>query len=393
MLSDREISKLIQPIVDRQERINVLIVQKIAKRVGEIKNLSPSQVYKIENILKSGEDLDEITREMSYLTDVSAKEIETIIYEVAEDNYADLKSLYEYKQIEYKSFKHNSLLQDILKALASVALVKFFSYLNNQVFTIRDLSNPKRLVPMNITDTYNSVIDEAYQNLIFPQTFDVNMSRTLHQLANSGTKTFIDGTYIPQTDSFIKNFLLKLICDVSQAVQDEVGKQVQADGVELSAHEMSAPDHEPIQGHQFTIDEFIKLQTEQNFEDVDGEKFEAIARAIGQYNCRHFTRTIIVGVTKPLHSKEELQTNIERNHKGYTDSKGKHRTLYECTQYQRELERKIRQAKLNIIAGTESKNRFLTDSSRIMLNKYTSIYNLFSKECGIPAKPENCKVN
>ena len=42
---------------------------------------------------------------------------------------------------------------------------------------------------------------------------------------------------------------------------------------------------------------------------------------------------------------------LEDNERGYTDSNGRHRTLYECTQVQRRYEREIRKAKEKYLLG------------------------------------------
>lgn len=63
---------------------------------------------------------------------------------------------------------------------------------------------------------------------------------------------------------------------------------LQYNAFEISAHAMSAPDHEPVQGHVFLVDEFYKLQQNQPSQDADGHTFEAIRRPSKEWNCGHF---------------------------------------------------------------------------------------------------------
>ena len=44
MLNDNAIDSLIQPIIDRQEHINIFVLTTIANKVREIGTLSPSDV-------------------------------------------------------------------------------------------------------------------------------------------------------------------------------------------------------------------------------------------------------------------------------------------------------------------------------------------------------------
>ena len=114
------------------------------------------------------------------------------------------------------------------------------------------------------------------------------------------------------------------------------------DGKELSAHVNCALDHEPFQGHQFTNKEFNKLQNNEDFQDILGNKFTGVKRIIGQFNCRHIAKSIFIGFSKPKYTPEQLRKFIDNNHAGYTFSDGKHITMYECTQMQRRMETRIR---------------------------------------------------
>ena len=135
-----------------------------------------------------------------------------------------------------------------------------------------------------------------------------------------------------------------------------------------------------------------RSRNKEPFEDVNGRKFDAIERAIGEYNCRHFTYSIIIGVNKPNYTQEQLDENIKRNHKGYTDASGKHRTLYECSQEQRRMERDIRQAKRDILTGQQAGNSDMVASARAKLSKRQKQYKAFSKACGLSTKPSNTRV-
>ena len=398
MLSEQMIEKLVEPIIRRQEAINNYVIQKIAKRVKEIGELSPSDLHRLERLLKSGDDVREINKEIARLTGLNEREIKQMIKAAAKDAYIDAKPYYDYRHKSYVPFEQNEPLQRIVKAIAQQTAGTYVNLSRSRAFMIRDPKNPARLIPTSISKAYYSVVDEAIQAV---QTgvidYGTSMRKTLKQLSDSGLRT-VD--YHPQSgklytqslEAAVKRNLLDGIKQLSLAVQDEVGKQFGADGKEITVHEMSAPDHEPIQGHQFTNEEYEKLQNAEPFEDVNGRKFDAIERAIGEYNCYHFTYSIVIGLNKPNFTQAELDANIKRNHKGYTDSKGKHRTLYECTQVQRRMERDIRQAKREVMTGKAAGDSVLTTKAKATLRDKQKVYREFSRACGIPQKPLNVKV-
>ncbi len=399
MLSERDIENLIQPIIDRQEAINNYVVTVIAERVKEIGKLLPSDVYKLERLLKSGADVRKINKEIARLTQMNEHQIKQLIKTVAKDAYIDTKPFYDYRHKPFIPFEQNVELQRVVKAIAKQTAETYVNLSRARAFMIRDLKNPQKLIPTSVSKTYYSVVDEAVQ-AVQSGTIDYGtaMRRTLKQLSDSGLRTVeyhpkSGKTYTQQLDAAVKRNLLDGIRQLNQAIQDEVGAQFGADGKEITVHEMSAPDHEPIQGHQFTNEEFDKLQSKQPFMDVNGKQFGAIERAIGEYNCRHFTYSIIIGVNKPNFTQEELDANIKRNHKGYTDASGKHRTLYECSQEQRRMEREIRQSKRDVITARASGNEDLLSQSQSTLQRKQRIYREFSRACQLSQKPLNTRVS
>ena len=263
---------------------------------------------------------------------------------------------------------------------------------------IRDLKNPKVLKPTSVSEAYQSAVDEAIQAVQSGVTdYGSAMRRTLKQLNESGLRYAnyrpeSGGMYTQRLDSALKRNILDGVRAINQGVQDEVGRQIGADGKELSVHAMSAPDHEPVQGHQFTNEEYDKLQSSLPFQDVQGRQFAAIERHIGQYNCHHFAWSIIIGVNKPNYTDEQLEKMKELNNEGYTLPNGKHMTLYECSQRMREYETKIRKAKEGAVMAKEAGDTELTKEYSAKASQLTKEYKAFAKECGLKPNMSNCSV-
>ena len=83
---------------------------------------------------------------------------------------------------------------------------------------------------------------------------------------------------------------------------------------------------------------------------------------------------------------------IADNEKGYTLPNGKHLTLYECTQKQRQFETNIRYAKEGQMAAQEAGNLPLAKSYQAKINDLTSQYHQFSNACGLASKPVKMRV-
>lgn len=399
MISEKEIEKLIQPIVNRQEAINSYIISIIAKRVKEIGHLLPSDVYKLERLMKSGADVRAINKALAKLTGLQEKEIKELIKKVALMNYIDAKPYYDYRHLSYIPFAKNEELQKVVNAVTKQTLGTYRNLSRAQAFMIRDRKNPKVLKLTPIAKAYQDILDEAIQ-AVQSGAVDYNtaMKRTLRQLSDSGIR-YVE--YDPESgrrftqrlDTAVRRNLMDGIRAINQGVQDEVGKQYGADGKEITVHAMSAPDHEPVQGHQFTNEEYEKLQNDQPFEDLEGEKFVAIKRAIGTWNCHHFAYSIICGVNKPNFSKEQLEKMKAENAKGYTDKKtGKHYSKYECSQKMREMETEIRRHKERSVTYKEAGNDADAKAERAVVNQLTKEYKAFCEASGLKPQTDRCRV-
>lgn len=397
MLSQDALENLVQPIIDRQEAINTYVLTKIAKRIKEIGELLPSDVYQLQQLLRSGADVREINKYLAFVTVRQILDIKKMIRVIALDAYIDAKPFFDYRKKPYIPFKKNQRLQNIVKAMETVTTGTYTNLSNSKAtgFLIRDLKHPNKLVFKSIEDTYYSVIDEAVQ-ATQQGTVDYNtaMRRTMKQLVDSGVRRLSwDSGYTQRLDTAVRRNVLDGVRAVNQEVQNEVGKQFGADGKEITVHANSAPDHEPVQGRQFTNVEFEKLQNDEAFQDVNGKRYAPIRRAIGTLNCRHFTYSIIVGVSKPIYSEEQLQEFARKNAEGYTLPNGKHLTMYECTQKQRQMETEVRKLKDGQIAAREAGDMDLAREYQAKINQKTAEYNSFSKACGLSPKKTKLTVS
>jgi len=404
MLSDDVIDRLIQPIVDRQESINIYVIQTIAKRIKQIGKLLPSDAYKLQQLLKQGGDVRKINEALAQLTNSQVKDIKKLIRVVAENGYADLKPYYDYRQMPYIPFEENKELQRVVNAIANKTADTYVNMSKAQAFMIRDLKNPTVLKPTSISKTYYSAIDEAVQNVQAGTTdFNSAMKRTVNQLVDSGIRRVEYNTesgrrYTQRLDTAVRRNLIDGVRQINQGVQDEVGKEFGSDGKELSVHADSAPDHEPIQGRQFTNEEYDKLNNEQAFdsypcEGQQAKHFAAIKRAIGTLNCRHFAFAIILDVMDPNYTDKQLDEMEAENKKGYTLPDGTHLTRYEVTQHMRKLETELRYAKESQIAFKAAGNMKMATKSQIKVNNLISEYDALCKDAKMRPKWERTNVS
>jgi len=387
MLKDNEIEALIQPYVKRQQKLNMYVVNKIANRIGQIGSLSSTDVYRLQQLYKIGEDARLINQEIAKVLNVQVGSVKDTIRKAAIKTYADAKPFYDYRHKAQIPYEKNIKLQRTVSAISKQTEGTFKNLSNSKAtgFVIRDMKNPQLLKFQNVQQTYQSIVDEAVQAVQNgTMDFDTAMSRALKQLNESGLRrAYWDSGYTRRIDSTVRMNILGGIRQINQQVQMQIAQEIKADGVELSAHSFSAPDHEPIQGRIFTMKEFEKLQSEMDFEDTTHTKFIAIRRPIGEWNCKHFTQAIIIAKHKPTWSLQDLEELKQQNAEGYTTKSGKHYTMYECTQIMRKYETDIRYAKEGVIMSKNANNERLKAYYEARLLRLNKEYNQFCKDCSL----------
>jgi len=395
MLSDEAKELIAERLANRIEKLNTFILKEIANDIDELGRLSPSKAFKLANIMKYGGNYHKIVQEIQKVTKLNKQEIEKILDSVAEQQYIDAKQYYQLKNKGYIPYRKNKELKQQVEALKKITAEEYMNFSRTKVlgYSIKDKDN--KLIFKDVSNAYREAIDDAVVSIYQgKEDFDRMFRKTILDFGNSGLKTVdYESGRTRRLDSAVRMNIQGAIRDLQNTVELEIGKQTDCDGIELSVHENPAPDHEPVQGHQFKLEEFEKLQGGvDSFKDVDGEVFEPIKRHIGQYNCQHNIFSITVGVDEPNYTKEELRQIIENNHKK-VEIDGKEYTKYECTQLQRRLETEVRKQKdIQIMAREGNKEDIINEAQR-NITQLTQKYKEISQKAGIPTQMERMRVS
>lgn len=396
MLSDIAIDNLIQPVIDRQEEINMYVIQKIINRLKAIKQLTKTDIKTLKSLAVTGVDIRELNAELARQSNLQVRDIKQIIKTTAADVYKEAEPFYDYRHKSYIPLEKNEKMQRIINGIANQTRDTYRNLSNSSAtgFLLRDEKNPLKTNFYKIDDAYRKVIDEAIQSVLTDVVpIDRAINHAVKQLLNSGVRRiYWDSGYSQRLDTAVRRNVLDGVREIRQKMHDELGKEFGADGKELSAHPYSAPDHEPFQGHIFTNEEWDNLQGGFDFKDIKGQHFDGVERNIGVWNCRHTAKSIIIDKYRPRYKPERLQKFIDENKEGYTLPNGKHLTLYECAQMQRRMETRIRYTKEEQMAMKELGNKNAERLARQKVIKLTKDYKEFSDNCGLKVRVKRCSI-
>ena len=400
MITDEQIDLLTERLINRIHNANIYFLQKIGNNIKIIRNLKPSEAHQLIQILKYNGNYEEIINEISRITNLNIQDIDTIFNEMAKKDYLFAEKFYKYRGVEYVPYSENKALLRQVSALASITKQEMYNYARttNLGYSIRDLQGNVKFI--GLRETYNRVLDEAALNVgTGVDTFDNAMSKIMKDIGGNGLKTvdYASGRSV-RLDSVARMHLKGALRNLHNEVQKQVGEEFGFDGYEISVHSNPAVDHEKIQGRQFSIEEYNKLNNGLKAKDYTGKTFTLDHdhkngfRPISTMNCYHYVFSIVLGVNKPEYSEEQLQKIIDDNNKGF-ELDGEHFTNYEGTQLQRKLETEIRKQKDIQIMAKASSNKELVQESQLKITQLTKKYKELSDVSGLPTKMQRMKVS
>lgn len=416
-----DVNKIIDSIAKREEEKSAFVLSIIAKRIKDISKLNPKSVLSLSQLKRTAEDINLILEEMRRVEQEQIKAIKHAVKKSAEITYNTTRNTLIQAQNAPKlpPLKDNKDITDIIKTAQKEAVKAFKNEYQTQAFMLRDRKNPKILKPTKLSKAYQRAVDEATEIIATAgrrwaeQEKSTNYTQTIRQtvkdLCDSGVRVVVQTDGYAETkkvayeserlryhtqriDTAVRRNILDSVRMVNQSVQNKVGEQIGADGVEITVHRYPAEDHAEVQGHQFSKEEFDKMQNGEDCKDIQGRTYTGFQRPIGMWNCRHFTFSIICGVFPQTYDDKQLKDILVENEKGYTLPNDKHLTMYQCTQKQRTIETAIRYAKEGKITAEKAGDTQLAAEYESKVNKLLAEYKTFSKACGLKPKLDRTYV-
>ena len=352
-----------QVIARRIETANRRALRRLGEdiaRVGSLNNYRDAQLVAIK---MTGESVSAITRELSDASGMTEKDIEKLYADAARYDYEFAEQFYSAKDIEQIPFEKNETLQRTVKALTRAAQADCSNLSHSYAFALRDPDGKVRYT--SLAAGYKEAIDKAVTAVKLGTTnYKAEMRRILNQYADSGIRT-VDwkSGYSQRLDTAVRRNIMDGLRQVKNETQKLIGEEFGADGYEISAHANPAPDHADIQGRQYSFADFEALN-------------DSLERRIGTLNCYHTITAIILVISSPTYTEEEL-SEMKRRSEELIDIDGKKYTRYECKQLQRKIETKIRKLKDRKAAlkaaGDDVGVRECNRKIRLLKDKYNEI--------------------
>ncbi|GHU90796.1 hypothetical protein FACS1894202_11170 [Clostridia bacterium] len=357
MLTQEQIEALRVMAARLTEPITDFLIKDACRRIAKAGRITDTAEYQLERALLLGKDGGALQREVNKLLgDVYNGSSELITRLAAEIS------------------DYSGTVRQITRAISDQTL----GTLRNVTRTLGMTDPTGHVLPLR--EAYISAMDWAHNNVAFgAMDYNTAIRRATQTLADAGISSidYASGKSASLEAAVRRNVmggLGQVVERVGQYNHDELG----ADGWEISAHAASAPDHEPYQGRQFSDTDYIR---------INGN----LQRRISTLNCGHIAFPIILGVNAPQYTHADIERLRLENAEGVVVD-GKRCTLYEATQRQRELERRVRGWKRRTLAAqaTGDAEQQLITSTRLSLARQS--YKAFSAKAGLRVQSERLSI-
>ncbi len=352
-------------VVELYNKLNIEITADIISRISIMDDITAVSKEQMKILLQTNgtEIFNEALEKTSLLTRETKNALKLLFKNMAKEDIQGYEELYEYREKPFKlSETQYNILNQGLKQ------------------TNKTLKNMTNTIAFQSQQAYVNAVDEAYMKVIsgaFDYTSAINTA--VQQLADKGI-TLKDklGRNI-QLETAVRRNVLSGIHTTANNINRNIETELGCDGYEVTAHLGARPSHAEEQGKQFAINK-------KDASKYGLELWSDVAELWEEYNCRHSYFGIILGVSEPVYTNNEL----EKLKNATVTLNGKQVPYYKATQRQRQFESDIRNTKRSI----QTLDKACIDSSnqRSKLRQLQMKQTAFCKETGLEKDYSRMKI-
>lgn len=359
MLTPEQLQNLPQELTDLYDQLSEFILRDIARRIAKGAEITDTAEYQLYRAKSLGLSTDEIAAKIAEINGSSASEINRLIREAAAQSDEFDRKMLGVDKGAAVPLEENAQLQKLISAQIAETAGKCENLTNTMGFADHDFLG--RVYYLSMTDMYRREMDSAHMKVVTGVTdYMTAIRQACNKLAASGVRTIdYESGRSDRIEVAARRTLLTSVAHVTHRISEQNGEELGADGWEMSAHSGSRPSHAVYQGRQYTQEQYERI----------------IKPLISEPNCRHDVFPIILGVSEPVYTEEELQ-NIDQPPFTY---EGRTYTAYEASQQMRKMERAMRKQKDRCIVADAAGDEDSFTAASIKLRRQKDIYEDFCK--------------
>ncbi len=362
MLTPKELQNLPKGLTDIYSKLSEFVLRDIARRIAKAAEITDTAEYQLYRARALGLSTKEITAEIARINGDAESEIEKIIREAAEKSDEFDRKMLGADGGAAVPLKENEQLQIMMAAEIDNTHGLCRNYTGTLGFA--EVNAAGNIVYSSMTDFLRKQMDMAHMKVASGLTdYNTAIRQACKALSDSGLRTvYYASGRSDRIEVAVRRALMTSVSQVTQRISEQNAEEFGADGWEISAHIGARPSHAVYQGKQFP-----------------NSQYELIVRPlIEDYNCRHSAFPIIMGVSQPAYTEEEL-SNIDPPPFAY---EGRTYTAYQAQQQMRKMERVMRKQKDRCITADAAGDKDTFTAASIKLRRQKDYYEDFCRAAG-----------
>ena len=361
-------------------------VERVCRKIGKIGKMSKKELEKFDADKEAKKEWERIVAALAIATALNIRTLKKAYISEFEAWEKQNEYLYQYRGKKPLGVK-NGALQGIIDKSVKQNAKEILNLTNTKALSVLDRNGN----PIRFQDAIYKSFGDAVKTVAEGKAdFYTTMRQTVQSLGGGGCRVDYGGGITRRLDTVVRQNMAYGIKQSHKEYNEIVGREIGADGIEVDVHANSRPSHRYMQGKQYA--KGTEGKTVNGVFYPSAEKDGVYDRLYEDYNCRHYETDIILGVSEPRYSEEELNRFEEQDKRIYKIGNIE-KDGYGWSQSLRACESEIRKCKdeinaLKAFGNSEAEIKALRQRIKTVRAKYNEI----AEVTGISSEPKRMSV-
>ena len=361
-------------------------IARVCRKIGKIGRMSKKELEKFDADKEAKKEWERIVAALAIATALNIRTLKNAYINEFEAWEKQNEYLYQYRGKKPLGVK-NGALQGIIDRAVKQNGKDILNLTNTKALSVLDRNGN----PIRFQDAIYKSFGDAVKTVTEGKAdFYTTMRQTVQNLGGGGCRVNYGEGITRRLDTVVRQNMAYGIKQSHKEYNAIVGREIGADGIEIDVHANSRPSHRYMQGKQYA--KGAEGKTVNGVFYPSAEKEGVYDRLYEDYNCRHYETDIILGVSEPRYSAEELKRFEEQDKRLYKigdiekDGYGWSQSLRACETEIRKCKDEINALKAFGNSGAEIK------ALRQRIKTVRAKYNEIAEATGISKEPKRMEV-
>lgn len=353
----------------------------IAERLGSIEGMSYAEIY-----AAMPEDIANIKKATKSGISGITGTANDILSNMASANDEWAERYYRARGVKQAPYFNSKQLSETLSKAKRSAIESLSVYCRSSVVAVGD----KEFV--SVEEAYRRTVTRAATAMqAGTETLQQVVGESIGQMAKDGLRVMYQSGNTRNLHTAIRTNVMDAYRTAMTEMRQIQGREFGADGVEVSAHALCAPDHQDYQGERYPY------KPRQGYDLTwDEAQFRPSRPLVTGANCGHTVFPVILDISSPAYTRAELAElkRLSNEPVEFEGLSGDTLTMsrYEASQYQRKMETNIRKMKENTYLLEKANLPNFAKMERKTQRALSAKYKNISKAMGLTPRMENTRI-